>query len=634
MFLSPQPQKFTFKLFSFSLLLIFAVVANAQPTKKLSFLNQEKLQKADEYYNLLNYKGAVDLYLEVIAEAGDDTAIICKIANSYRLLNNTTDAEDWYRKAIITNENTISPVYKLQFAQTLTINGKYDEALYWFKSYYKTTSSDKRAIEAIKSIENISTLYYDTTFYVVYPVSFNTPFAEFSPTFYKNGLLFLSDRGDVKSGLVSRYFVPVDGPEKFGTPAKFITGIKTNYNEGSVAFYDNSLKMIFSQNYSPDKMSKKKVNDIPLQLFSAQHDSGKNWKNVQLLSFQDKNYSYSQPSVTDDGKRLYFSSNMPGGLGGTDLYMSSFENGNWTKPVNLSNRINTPGDEMFPYIYHDTILYFSSNGHGGLGGLDIFKVNLKDTSTLENLGMPMNSPNDDFGIILDNEGLSGYFASGRANGTGGDDIYKFKVIRITVTLKIIDANTSLPISNADIYSIDSDNGKKIGRTDQEGMCTIVIPVCKSFQMRIEKENYESKIYTFEPLKTTTTQLAVINLKNEEKSKGEEKVILTDENNKVIENPKNVIYKVQVLANRTPVSDIALKRKYKGDMHVNNFYEDRWYKYSIGEFSSYAEAKSCVYSSNVYDAFIIAYVDKKKVHISIAKAETKETQIEYPVRKKK
>lgn len=633
MFLSHLPRDFTLKTLSLSIFLVFSVIVNAQSTKKLSYINQERLQKADEYYNLLNYKGAVDLYREVLKEAGDDTAIICKTANCYRLVNNTTDAEEWYRKVIVNSENNIAPVYKLQFAQVLTINGKYDEAMYWFKSYYKTAGSDKRAIEAIKSIENMSTLYYDTTFYVVYPVSFNTPYAEFSPNYYKNGLLFLSDRGDVKSGLVSRYFISIDGPEMFGTPVKFTTGIKTNYNEGSVAFYNNSGKMIFSQNYSPDKISRKKVNDIPLQLFSAQHDSGKNWKNVQLLSFQDKNYSYSQPSVTEDGKKLYFASNMSGGQGGTDLYMSTFENGSWTKPINLGNRINTPGDEMFPYIYHDSILYFSSNGHGGLGGLDLFKINLKDTSVLENLGVPMNSPNDDFGIIVDNDGLSGYLASNRANGSGGDDIYKFKVIRITVTLKIVDANTALPVANAEIYSADTDHGKKIGTTDQEGICTVVIPVCKSFQMRIEKENYESKIYTFEPLKATNTQLAVINIKNEEKPK-EEKVILTDENNKIIENPKNVIYKVQILANRTPAPDIMLKHKYKGDLKINNFYEDRWYKYSIGEYSSYTEAKNCVYSSNVYDAFIIAYVAGKKVHISIAKAETKETQIVYPIRKKR
>jgi hypothetical protein len=347
----------------------------------------------------------------------------------------------------------------------------------------------------------------------------------------------------------------------------------------------------------------------------------------------DGNYSFSQPSVTAEGKSLYFSSNMPGGMGGTDIYMSQSENGTWTKPVNLGNRINTPGDEMFPFIYQDTILYFSSNGHGGLGGLDLFKINLKDTATIENLGVPMNSPNDDFGIVLEDNGLSGYLASNRVNGKGGDDIYGFKVIRITITIKIVDESTALPVANAEIYSVDTNNGEKLGVTDQEGMCTFVVPVCKSFQIRIERKNYESKIYTFESLKSTTNQLAVIHIKNESKQQEEEKVVLTDENNKRIDNPKDVIYKVQILASRTPVSDIELHRKYKGKLRINNFYEDQWYKYYIGEYSSYTEAKSCVYTCNVYDAFIIAYVNQKKVHISIAKSATKESNVEQPAKQK-
>jgi hypothetical protein len=628
-------KRLKYKAFGFSIFLILSTFVDAQTTSKLSYLSLEKLQKADECYSLLNYTGAISLYMEVLEKVGEDTSIICKIANSYKQLNDSKDAEEWYRKVVVTHENSINPFIKLQFAQVLTINGKYDEAVYWFKSYYKSISYDKRAVEAIKSIENISGFYLDTMFYVVYPVSFNTPHAEFSPTYYKNGLLFLSDRNDPKSGLLSRFFSVFDTTGSFGKPAKFTTGAKTDYNEGSVTFFDNYRKMIFSQNYSPDKISRKKINDIPLQLFSAQLSDDNNWGGFQLLSFQDKNYSYAQPSISEDGKTLYFSSNIPGGLGGNDLYVSTFENGIWTKPVNLGARINSPGDEMFPFIYRDSILYFSSNGHGGLGGLDLFKINLKDTGMLKNLGVPMNSSNDDFGIILGNEGQAGYFASNRANGAGSDDIYGFKEIRITVTIKIVDKITTLPVARARIYSVgkNKDNEIKIGVTDDEGICMMVIPASKSFKMRIEKENYESQVFTFEPGKYTQNQLVVVNLKNEIKPAEEEKIILTDENNKLIENPKNVTYKVQILACRTPVSDVELKRKYKGNLKINNFYEDQWYKYYIGEYSSYTEARNSVYSSNVFDAFIIAYMDQKKVHITIAKAATKETEVERAIRQK-
>jgi tetratricopeptide (TPR) repeat protein len=628
-------KRLKYRAFGFGVFLIFSTFVSAQTTSKLSYLSLEKLQKADECYSLLDYTGALSLYLEVFEKVGEDTSIICKIANTYKQLNDSKDAEEWYRKAVINNENTIKPSIKLQFAQVLTINGKYDEAVYWFKSYYKSISFDKRAVEAIKSIENMSSFYLDTMFYVVYPVAFNTTYAEFSPTYYKNGLLFLTDRGDPKSGLVSRFFSVIDTSGNFGKPTKFTTGVKTDYNEGSVTFYDNYRKMIFNQNYSPDKISRKKVNDIPLQLFSAQLDMNNKWENFLLLPFQDKNYSYAQPSITEDGKKLYFSSNIPGGFGGNDVYVSAFENGNWTKPANLGKQINSPGDEMFPFIYRDSILYFSSNGHGGLGGLDLFKINLKDTGTLKNLGVPMNSSNDDFGIILGNEGQAGYFASNRANGSGGDDIYGFKEIRITVTIKIVDKNTTLPVAKARIYSVgkNNDNEIKIGVTDEEGICMMVIPASKSFKMRIEKENYESQIFTFEAGKYTQNQLIVVNLNNESKPTEEDKIILTDENNKPIEDARNVIYKVQILACRRPVSNAELKRKYKGDLKINNFYEDNWYKYYIGEYSSYVDARNCVFSSNVFDAFIIAYMNQKKVHITIAKSATKETEVGLPIRQK-
>jgi tetratricopeptide (TPR) repeat protein len=611
--------------FGFIVFLILCVHVEAQTTKKLPYLYQEKLQKADENYNLFNYKTAIELYEQVLSQATGDTSIICKIANCCRLENNAKDAESWYRMALTGNENTISALIKLQFAQVLTINGKYDEALYWFKSYYKTISSDKRAVEAIQSIENISKLFYDTMFYVVYPVSINTEYAEFSPTYYKDGVVFLTDRNNPKSGLFNRYFSAIDESGNFGAPTKFSTGIKTDYNEGSVTFYDNYRRMVFSQNYSPEKISRKKINDIPLQLFYAQLDSNQNWKEGQLLSFEDKNYSYSQPSITGDGKTLYFSSNVPGGRGGTDIYVSKFVNGGWGEPVNLGSRINTKGDEMFPFIYQDTVLYFASNGHGGLGGLDLFKVNLKDTGVVENLGVPMNSGNDDFGIIVDRDGLSGYFSSNRPNGSGEDDIYKFKVIRITVTIKIIDDSTNLPVSNADIYPVGGNDVKKIGHTDSAGLCTMVIPVCKSFQVRMERKNYESKTYTFESVKSPGAQVVVIKLKTEE----EEKVVLTDDNNKPISDTAHVVYKVQVLASRVPAPEHEQKRRYRGDMQITRYYEDAWYKYSIGEYASYEEAKKCLFSSKVHDAFIIAYVNQKKVHISIAKAATKETSVKSP-----
>jgi tetratricopeptide (TPR) repeat protein len=609
----------------------------AQTNKKLTYLYQEKLQKANSYYEVADYKNAIELYKEIVEKTGDDTAIICKTAGAYRLLNDTKSAEAWYRRAVVGNESSINPIYKLYFAQTLTTNGKYEEAKYWFGEYNKTVSTDSRAFEGIKSIENLSRLYYDTVFYIVYPVSLNTKYSEFAPCFYKNGIVFLSDRNTVfykekstrtNKGFLELYFSGIDSTGDFSKPIKFNKDIAARYNEGPFTFFDDDKKMIFTKNQEANKIEKNKLNVVNLQLFSASQDVDGEWKNIQPLNFNDIKYSFAQPSVTKDGKTLYFSSNMPGGYGGADIYVSNFENGLWSMPTNMGAVVNTPGDEMFPHIYNDTVLYFSSNGHGGLGGMDIFKINLKDSHNAENMGVPINSENDDLGIIFDKDGLSGYLASDRPRGMGAEDIYGFKIVRITITVKIIDGFTALPIADAEIFSADSLNEKKLGVTDQEGSCTLIVPVCKSFQIKIKKDNYETKIYAFESIKLVLNKLTVIPIKTQPPKV--EKILLTDENNKPIDNPKEVIYKVQIFASRVPASDRELKRKYKGELKINDFYENQWYKYSIGEYSSYTEARQCCFSCNVFDAFIIAYLKNKKIHISEAKTYTKETDVKSPI----
>ena len=609
-----------------SLLFLFSFgVVLSQTDKKISNFYKAKIQKADDYFNKSDYIDAIEIYKDILSKVGDDTTIICKIGDSYRLLNDSKNAEEWYRKVLPGNEKNVNPNYLLYFGQVLTANNKYDEAIYWYKEYFKARSNDPRALESIKSLENLSNLYYDTTFYIVYPLNINTEFSEFSPAFYKNGIFFISDRASKKSGFTSWYKSDFNASGELLTPKKYDNPFKTEYNEGPVAFYGNYSKMIFSQNYFKGKANKKDITEVPLQLFMTRELQDNKWESPEILPFVDSKYSYAQPTVTEDGTTLYFSSNLPGGDGGADIYKSEYKGDRWSEPVNMGNTINTPGDEMFPFIFQDSILFFSSNGHGGLGGLDIFRINLKDTGRIENMGLPINSSKDDFGFILDKDGLSGYISSNRPNGKGADDIYGFKQIRISITIKIIDEITKLPVSNAEVFSLNNEN-EPIGITDKNGSCTLVIPVCEVFKVKVKKENYESKVYSFQETKPLANPVAVISIQTDTK----EKIVLTDENDSVIENPKNVIYKVQILASRKPARNKELKRKYSGPLKITKFEEDHWHKYSIGEFSSYKEAKECLIDCNVNDAFIIAYVNRKKVYITIAKSATNETNVLSPI----
>jgi tetratricopeptide (TPR) repeat protein len=651
-------------------------MATAQTGKNLSYPLQEKLLKANQYYKQSDYKKAVDLYLVISQKSGKDTSIMFRIAYLFKKLNDPKNAEEWYKNAIKGNEKRVPPFHRLCYAEVLVTNGKYTEALRWFKEYAKVSpSSDLRAKEAIQSLENIADFYTDSALYNLYPFNLNTPDVEFATSFYKDGLLFLANKKSAKQAYLTLFFSRPDKTGIFTAPETFDVGFKTSYNQGPIAFYDHFYKVIFSQN-SSEPMLKKTTTEVPLQLFQSHLDANNYWVRDSTLSFVNTQYSYTQPCVSQDGKILYFVSNMPGGRGGTDLYMSKWNDKQWGAPINLGPQINTPGDEMFPYLSGDSILYFSSNGHGGLGGLDIFKTYVKQAGQPENMGAPFNSPYDDFGILLNQDGRSGYFSSNRKNGAGADDIYKFKLFRRNVEIKIIDDNTSLPIENAEISGNDPTLKKVAGRTDQDGNCTLVIPIDQSLQVSIKKENYTPKMFSFQPVNATQgltvialtpdekfvemqqraelneintgkietipfhiqlegpqnkkTQKSMGPLKTESPQK-KERVIITDEHNMPVFNPQNVIYKVQIFASRLPANEEELKLKYTGNLKIHYFREARWYKYTIGEFNNYTEAKHCLYSSGVSDAFILAYIDNRRVRITVAKSATNETGVEKPDR---
>jgi tetratricopeptide (TPR) repeat protein len=597
----------------------------AQKKEGYSYYNLEILQKADGYFNSGDYYNALSNYRKVIKKSPGDTTVILKIAECYKLLNVFDDSEIWYAKILGNNTDvTVDAKHILDYAQILTINGKYSDALYWYKEYYSTDSDDPRGIAGMKTIENLTRLYYDTMFYVVFPVNINTVYNEFSPVFYNDGLIFISDRPRAKvtnsdkgknSGYSKWYYSASDESGRLGDPVQFNRkqNIKTRFNEGPIVFYDNQSRMIYTQNSDAEEKKKDQMEILPVQLFSAVTSDGVNWSEFRLLDFFNKKYSYGQPAITSDGKILIFSSDNPEGFGGSDLYSSTFEKGLWQEPINLGVNINTPGDEMFPYILNDSILFFSSDGHGGLGGLDICYASLPVTDSIVNLGFPVNSSRDDFGIMYDKDGMSGYFSSNRDGYSGNDNIFAFRIIRVSLTLRIIDIATSGPIAEARVISISGMDEDLIGETDQDGYCNVIIPVSKEIKIRIEKEDFESQVFTFEPMRYKTETSLVIHVDVADNQIVEE----------TVKENSDVIYKVQVMASRKPATPRQIKRKYKGPLPVSVSFEDNWYKYTVGEFRTYYEACDCMRSTHVADAFVAGYINNTRVSIFFAKSKTNE-----------
>ena len=270
----------------------------------------------------------------------------------------------------------------------------------------------------------------------------NTPFQEYSPAFYPNGLIFIASNPAVKTekkeddntgkATTSIFFANRNAQGTLDAAIPFAEELTTKYYDGPLSFNtDGNIVYFTRSNNKRGKPIKSKDGLVKLKIYIAEKKGGK-WGNPVELPFNNSDYDCAHPSVSPDGRRLYFSSNRPGGFGGMDLYVSTLLNGKWSEPVNLGPKVNTEKNEIFPFIHSDGKVYFASNGHIGLGNLDILYTQKTDTGWLKPrvLPEPINSHSDDFGLIIGNDKKTGYFSSNRASGKGDDDIFSFRLLDI------------------------------------------------------------------------------------------------------------------------------------------------------------------------------------------------------------
>lgn len=286
--------------------------------------------------------------------------------------------------------------------------------------------------------------------FVTNEVSINSDQLEFSPTFLEDGILFISTKPvnkkfkvqDKRIGknIMSIYRSVRNDDGNLQTPEPFAIELLSTVHEGPLTFDRTAENMFFTRNnLNGKKPIKGKDGVVKLQIYAAQRMDNV-WKNVEKLPFNDSNSNAAHPSISVDNQELYFASDRPGGQGGMDLYVSKRSGDTWGEPVNLGPRVNTKGDEVFPFIHADGTLYFSSKEAKEGSNLDIFMVNKKDGEWRipENMGEPFNSEKDDFGIIIDRDKRNGYFSSNRDGGIGGDDIYSFYALNgLEKNLKIV-----------------------------------------------------------------------------------------------------------------------------------------------------------------------------------------------------
>lgn len=519
-------------------------------------------KKADKLFDRLEYVKATEEYLK-LTEKSSDNYIIGKLADSYYNIFNTREAEKWYSK-IINDDPNADIIFR--YSEILKANGKYKESNIWMSKFSKMKPYDTRAI-AFRNTPNYidKIIKKGKRFNLQNLKDVNTVSSDFGAFRYNNNLYLTSGRK--QKGVQNKKYNNYTSEEEYvldvfkydvindvylnETP---LDAINSKYHEGIIAFSPTGDTMYFaketyySKSYYKDSIVK---NDSTreqvsvINLYRATRcikkeitwkDNGncnfnKGW-NVTELTFNSAYFSMKNPAMSCDGKTLYFSSDMPGGFGNYDIYKSEVkEDGSLGKPVNLGQKINTEEQEVFPHMCCDNTLYFSSNGHLGLGGLDVFySKNIDEKwSNVRNVGIPVNSNSDDFAFKMGIDCTNGFVSSNRPGGVGSDDIYAVKKIKplcdILLESIVIDAKTNTPIDSA-LTSVSDNTGiiNNSKETNNEGIVEYIFECEDEIQLMVSKYGYESKMLDIKLL-DVDPPLLKIKLEPIEELIVEEKIIL-------------------------------------------------------------------------------------------------------------
>lgn len=479
-----------------------------------------QIKKADKHFKLFRYSEAIPYYLKGVKsdKASEKNHSIQRLAECYRFTSNFEEARKWYEKVVQTDGS--NPENYFHLGQLLRNSGLYKEAADAFQSFNKLMPENPDGKKYYQfSVDIQEWLDLPDMAEIKNAETLNSEYSDFAPLFYKNGLIFTSDRkkdlldqnryGWTNFGFLNLYFSEPEYSGSFwgamGKPSFMEGNFNQKYHDGPVCFTSGFDRLYLTRTTAKKgKKDNKRIKTYNLKIYSADIDNDGNISKTTAFPFNSSEYSTGHPALSENGDWIIFSSDMPGGYGGADLYMSTFENGNWTKPVNLGENVNTSGNEVFPYWANDSILFFSSEGHLGYGGLDIFVTIFdgKEWSEPENLKEPINSSYDDFGIVLNENLDGGFFSSNRPEGKGSDDIYAFRNLKFAVPLMLMDGKgvliidgfvkdeQNLPVPDATVFLLDPGSGMvKLLKTDNSGRYSTNVDYEKPYIVKAVKDGY-------------------------------------------------------------------------------------------------------------------------------------------------
>ncbi|WP_238252417.1 OmpA family protein [Capnocytophaga cynodegmi] len=403
----------------------------------LVFSQEKQMQKANEMYKNYAYIDAIKIYENIAKKGFVNQELLERLGNSYYFNAEYDKASTWYEKLFENKEYKVQPEYYYRYALSLKSLGKYAESDQMMRKFVEITGADDtRAILFEEHKDYREEIKENSNRLELLQTGVNTEHSEYGTAFYGDKVIFAASNTSLIKPVSkwtgeSFYDLYEANRDSISLSKKtlFSSKINTKFNESTAVFTKDGKTVYFTRNnYVNKKVRMDSENTILLKILRATKDDRGNWGNIVEMPFNSNTYSVAHPALSPDEKYLYFASDMPGTLGSSDIFRVEILENGYGKPENLGNIINTSGRESFPFISKDNVLYYSSDGYPGLGGLDIFATKLYDngtTSRVINIGEPGNSVDDDFCFVIDKESKVGFLTSNRTGGKGKDDIYGF-----------------------------------------------------------------------------------------------------------------------------------------------------------------------------------------------------------------
>ncbi len=439
-----------------------------------SYSQKLKEVKANKEFDKFAYVDAIKTYERLFAKGYKSADMLQKLGDAYYFKADLDNAAKWYGE-LFTLTQDVAPEYYYRYSQSLKAVKDYKKADEMLVQFNAKSGNDLRAKLAASQKDYLAVIKKNSGRYTIENAGINSQYSDYGSAFFNNKVVFTSARdtgsfssrkhawtGESFTNLYSAEMVSegsLDKPERFGNK------LNSKFNESTPVFTKDGKTVYFTRNnFNNGKKGKDAQKSTLLKIYKATL-TGDQWTDIVELPFNSDQYSVAHPALSPDDKTLYFASNMPGTLGQSDLFKVKITGDNtYSAPENLGNIINTEGRETFPVITPENELYFASDGHPGLGGLDVFVSKIEkegNFSEVNNVGEPLNSSKDDFGYLIDTKTRLGFVSSNREGGNGGDDIYKFKETQKLVTCEqelsgvVTDQATGLPIAGAKVTLSDA-----------------------------------------------------------------------------------------------------------------------------------------------------------------------------------